>query len=271
MEMKKCTGVCGIEKEFTNKNFQYYKRTKILMDQCRDCNIKAYKKQWAEENIEKTQLSKSKYYEKNKKEIIARNKKYEEEHQEKVKLAQKKRYLDNRDAVRAKSKQYYEENKESVAITSKIYRENNKEKIRENKRIYTNNRLKTDLQFKIKHNMSGAIFSALRNRNSSKNGKSFLKYVNFTINELIIRFESLFEWWMTWENRGVYNPKTWDDNDPSTWTWQIDHIIPQIDFNYTSMEDEEFKKCWALENLRPYSAKLNIIEGTNRTRHKKKS
>lgn len=27
------------------------------------------------------------------------------------------------------------------------------------------------------------------------------------------------------------------------------------------MEDEEFKKCWALSNLRPYSAKQNIIDG----------
>jgi hypothetical protein len=27
------------------------------------------------------------------------------------------------------------------------------------------------------------------------------------------------------------------------------------------MEDENFKKCWSLENLRPYSAKQNIIDG----------
>jgi len=30
------------------------------------------------------------------------------------------------------------------------------------------------------------------------------------------------------------------------------------------MEDENFKKCWALENLRPLSAKQNIIEGNRR-------
>lgn len=27
------------------------------------------------------------------------------------------------------------------------------------------------------------------------------------------------------------------------------------------MEDDNFKRCWALENLRPYSAKQNIIDG----------
>ena len=47
--------------------------------------------------------------------------------------------------------------------------------------------------------------------------------------------------------------KTWNDNDQSTWTWNIDHIIPQSTLPYTSMDDEIFKKCWALENLRPLS------------------
>jgi hypothetical protein len=70
---------------------------------------------------------------------------------------------------------------------------------------------------------------------------------------------------------GKYNIKIWDDNDKSTWKWQIDHIIPHSTFKYASMEDEEFKKCWALSNLRPYSAKLNVIEGASRIRHKKKT
>jgi len=33
--------------------------------------------------------------------------------------------------------------------------------------------------------------------------------------------------------------------------WQIDHIIPISAFNFNKPEDEEFKKCWALENLQP--------------------
>ncbi len=69
---------------------------------------------------------------------------------------------------------------------------------------------------------------------------------------------------MTWENHGNYNPKTWKDDDQSTWTWHIDHIIPQSKFNYDSMEHPDFQKCWALDNLRPYSAKLNVLEGDRR-------
>lgn len=46
-----------------------------------------------------------------------------------------------------------------------------------------------------------------------------------------------------------------------------EHIIPHSTFQYLSMEDESFKKCWALENLRPLSAKINNFDGANRIRH----
>jgi hypothetical protein len=69
---------------------------------------------------------------------------------------------------------------------------------------------------------------------------------------------------MNWNNYGIYYTNLWNDNDPSTWVWNIDHIIPQSKLPYTSMEDDNFKKCWALDNLRPYSAKQNIIDGNKR-------
>jgi uncharacterized Fe-S center protein len=44
-------------------------------------------------------------------------------------------------------------------------------------------------------------------------------------------------------------------------TWNIDHIIPQSSLPYNSMEEENFQKCWALENLRPMEAFANIKKG----------
>jgi hypothetical protein len=73
---------------------------------------------------------------------------------------------------------------------------------------------------------------------------------------------------MNWNNYGKYDSNSWDDDDSSTWTWQLDHIIPHSTFKYSSMEDEDFKKCWSLDNLRPLSSKQNLIDGINRTRHK---
>jgi len=128
-------------------------------------------------------------------------------------------------------------------------------------RIYESNKLKNDIIFKINKNITNK-FRGL-SKNCSK--KIFLDY---SMQELKEHLESKFEYWMSWNNYGIYNPEKWNDNDPSTWTWQIDHIIPKSTFNYKSVNDEEFKKCWSLDNLRPYSAKLNIIEGSNRIRHK---
>ncbi len=85
--------------------------------------------------------------------------------------------------------------------------------------------------------------------------------------ELKRHLEIQFESWMTWQNRGTYNSQIWDDNNPKTWTWQLDHIIPQSDLPYTSMSDDNFKKCWALENLRPLSSKQNLLDGLTKIRH----
>jgi hypothetical protein len=103
--------------------------------------------------------------------------------------------------------------------------------------------------------------------NGSKNKQSILDFLSYSIDELKKHLENQFETWMTWNNRSLYNKNTWDDNDQSTWTWQLDHIVPQSILPYTSMEDDNFKKCWALNNLRPLSAKQNFLEGVQRTRH----
>ncbi len=106
---------------------------------------------------------------------------------------------------------------------------------------------------------------ALHKNGSSKNGSSILKHLPYTIEELKQYLELLFEPWMNWENHGKYNARTWIENDQSTWVWHLDHIIPQTYLPYTSMEDNNFKICWELENLRPYNAKKNVEEGNKRT------
>ena len=93
--------------------------------------------------------------------------------------------------------------------------------------------------------------------------------MGYTRQELLTHLESQFESWMNWNNYGPYNSKLWNELDPTTWTWQIDHITPQSELKFYSVEDENFKKCWGLYNLRPYSAKLNIIDGAKKSRHKK--
>lgn len=137
-------------------------------------------------------------------------------------------------------------------------------------KIYKRKYKSKSLNQKLRLTISANINNNLKKNFSNKNGNSSFKYLEFNIFQLKEHLEKQFESWMNWSNHGKYFIDKWDDNDQSTWTWQIDHIIPHSTFKYTSMEDDEFKKCWALSNLRPYSAKQNSIDGANKTRHESK-
>lgn len=126
---------------------------------------------------------------------------------------------------------------------------------------------KEDPHYALRKSISFSVWKWLKNNGTSKNGESCLKYLPYTMEELRAHLEALFEPWMTWQNYGVYNSDTWNDDDPLTWTWQLDHTKPQSDFYYITMDCQEFQDCWALSNLRPLNAKQNNADGVNRVRH----
>lgn len=120
----------------------------------------------------------------------------------------------------------------------------------------------------IRHNISSSIRNYLIKHGNNDGNKKFSS-LSYSKQDLKNHLESLFDPWMNWSNYGRYDSKSWRDKDPSTWTWQIDHIIPASTFNYSSTDDESFKKCWGLDNLRPLSSKQNYLDGVRRSRHKK--
>lgn len=154
-------------------------------------------------------------------------------------------------------KQYYYANR--AKFIERIVQ--NKERTKIIRNSYQNTRRKADPFFRLRDRFSTAIRVSLNKRGSSKCGLSILKILPYSIQELKDHLESQFESWMTWENYGRYEVKTWNDSDPTTWTWQIDHIISQSTFQYTSMEDKKFQECWALNNLQPLSSKVNLLKG----------
>ena len=149
------------------------------------------------------------------------------------------------------NKKYYQENIEKERLRT---RNKPKEAVRQyaRKQMLKPNR-------KLRSSVSGGIRFHIK-----KGGLSHLKFVDWTYEELRSHIESQFETWMNWNNYGRYDLKTWDDKDPSTWTWQIDHIIPHSTFHYESMDCQEFRDCWALKNLRPYSSKQNNLDKDRR-------
>jgi hypothetical protein len=167
-----------------------------------------------------------------------------------------------KDYVSAYNKRRYQAQRQAVLDSRKEYYLNNKETIIKSHTEYRRKKYHTDPAFKLRDLITRAV-----NYGMKKNGQSITKYLPYSLDELKEHTEKQFESWMNWDNHGVYDPKTWDDNDSTTWTWNLDHIIPQSDLPYTSMGDDNFKKCWGLNNLRPLSSKQNFLDGINRSRH----
>lgn len=172
-------------------------------------------------------------------------------------LAKIQRYKSkNRKKLADQQKTYHLLNKSKDSETKKKWYQKNKEKTiaRVKKNMYA--RRARDPIFRMKQSISANIRGCMK-----KNHQPLSKFLPYTILELKEHLEKQFEPWMTWNNYGVYRVDIWNDNDQSTWTWQIDHIISHSKFNYISKKDKSFQECWSLSNLRPYSAKQNVIDG----------
>jgi hypothetical protein len=135
----------------------------------------------------------------------------------------------------------------------------------ESQKKYQKKRRKRDPVYRLRKYISTSIYKALR-KNNGKKESSIMNFLPYIIEELKQHLENQFEWWMNWNNMGKYNAKTWNDQNSTTWVWNLDHIIPQSLLPFSSMKEENFIKCWALQNLRPFNAKQNIMEGNRLNR-----
>jgi len=223
------------------------------MKTCRICKIEKDDSEFSKNQFKCKNCAKQ-YKLDHKEEIKEKDKQYRLENKQKRQEYNQKYYLENKAFLKKKNQEYYLENKETLDKKHIAY---NSE--------YLKVKRKNDASFKLRSTISVAIWQVLSMNHSSKNGMSCLEYLPYSIPELKFHLEKQFEPWMNWSNQGKYSRKTWNNNDSSTWTWSLDHIVPQSDLPYSSMEDENFKKCWALSNLRPLSAKQNVIEGNRRS------
>ncbi len=246
--MKKCTG-CLQEKALVEFSVDRQARDGLCF-RCKLCAA-AYRAQ----NKEAVVLRAKEYYQKHKEEISV---KYREHR------AQKKEYnavyhQEKKEKCNERSRTYYRTHCEELKAYAVVYRGEHKEdlkqyrkNIRARAQSVANARRKTDVCFRLRMNVSRSIAQALRKRASRKCG-SCLQRLPFSVQELKAYLEKQFEPWMTWENYGVF--------EENCLKWHIDHIIPHAAFHYTTMDCEEFRKCWSLANLRPLEAKENLKKG----------
>ena len=137
---------------------------------------------------------------------------------------------------------WYNENKDYRKVYLKEYREKNTEKIKKTKRDYERNRKASDPLYKLISNFRTAIYQVLKESNVDKN-KHYFDILQYTPESLIKHLESQFENNMNWDNYGE---------------WHVDHKLPITSFNIEEMGDEEFMRCWSLENLQPMWGTDNI-------------
>lgn len=149
------------------------------------------------------------------------------------------------------SKEYYKKNREASIKKALEWRKNNPEKHKENKKRYKSG----TIQKRIRTVLSKKFALCIK-KNGIGTCEILEKHLGYTLKQLYEHLEGLFKEGMTWDNYGSGKDR-----------WCIDHIIPQSSFSYTSYEDEDFKKCWALNNLQPMwfnenSSKSNKLDWT---------
>ena len=234
MNKKKCSK-CGKEKLLIG--FYRCNRSKTgYKSACKECE-KEYKQKnkerdkkvydiWYKKNKEKRKAQCRKYFQEHKKELIEYNKQYRKTHKEQVKKKEKERREKDSEKFIAYRKKYYKEHKE---------------KIQKLNRLWVKKMRNTDINFKIKENVSSAVNSVLCGR---KNNRQVELLIGYKIENLKNGVEKQFTSKMSWSNYGIANS--------NNYTWNLDHIIPISYYNF--INEEEIKKCWNPRNIRPLSA-----------------
>lgn len=140
---------------------------------------------------------------------------------------------------------YRKANLEKSRSISRKYYHRNKQKQIAYKIKYNKNRRLEDPLFALTENIRSLMWSAFSAKGCSKPtrteailGCSYQEFRDYT--------ESLFESWMTWDNRGYY------DGTPNV-GWDIDHIIPIS----TAQDQADIIRLNHHTNLRPLCSYIN--------------
>ena len=140
-------------------------------------------------------------------------------------------------------RQYYRANPEKGRAKTQRWRERHPERYRKS---YLDRHAKerATLAGKLDNRTRTGIWKALR---TSKAGKPWELLVGYTLEELQRHIGKRFTAGMSWDAlmRGEIH---------------IDHKIPRAAFNYETPGDIDFRRCWALKNLRPMWSMENRIK-----------
>ena len=188
----------------------------------------------------------STYYKEHRAVILTRVAQRRQDKAPELKAYSKRYYEDNRDELLQQMADRHHRNPTKKITYARQYRIDHPDKVREAKAC-CRKRYEKLPEYRMRRNISRSVNHGLHSRGSSKAGISFFKAIGYSAKDLCTHLESLFVDEMTWDNYGT--------------VWEVDHIIPQVRFSFTSMTDPQFQQCWALANLRPRSCSENRRAG----------
>jgi hypothetical protein len=143
----------------------------------------------------------------------------------------------NRDANAERYRKWADANRDHVNAKRREAHKNNPERFKAQRR-----RRHANIVQNVANRMRCAIRRVLVDAREPKGGRSWESLVGYTVRDLVAHIERQFVKGMSWDNFGA---------------WHVDHILPIASFSFQSVDDPEFRACWALTNLRPLWADAN--------------
>ncbi|MEN6291685.1 MAG: hypothetical protein ABFD07_06685 [Methanobacterium sp.] len=129
-----------------------------------------------------------------------------------------------------------------------LWDRNNKDRRKELLKIRLQNPIEA-----LKYKLRSSLNSIFRHNGFTKKHKSH-DIIGCSYEEFKQHLESLFEPWMNWDNRGLYNGEF-------NYGWDIDHIVPLS----TATTEEELIKLCHYTNTQPLCSKVNRDIKKNKT------
>ena len=262
----KCDKIKDISEFLFRKKGKYYEGT------CRECN-NLRMCEWRKANSEKVRENDKRYYQtqrykewrakhRKKPDVLERERaqviRYRSQPDSKLK---RKEYL-NRPEVKERVRSLAKKNKKRPEVIAQVREYYSRPEVKEKQRQYQKEYLNKpevrdrsnkwrrewrnkNPQIKLRNNISRAIHRSIKEGGNRKHWEGL---VGYTLQELMQHIEKNFTEGMTW---GKF----------TNGEIHIDHIIPVSRFNFSSYEDIDFKRCWALSNLQPLWAVENMSKG----------
>jgi len=165
---------------------------------------------------------------------------------EAIRSRDRNRYWQNREKRLPQMRKYHHANRERLNAYIKQWHYDNHDKDLEWKRRWWKTKSK-DARFRLIESIRISIIHSLHGIKRT----SIRKLLGYTYEALVVHIEKQFADGMSWSNYGNKSGQ-----------WSVDHRIPVSAFNFEKESDTDFKKCWALPNLRPMWHIENLKKGS---------